>query len=61
MMNKWISRTFWLICVILVTTCVFLWTGKITESVWAGVITNVFLYWVGGDVVNKWKKPVDKP
>ena len=55
MMGKLLSRTFWLICSILVTACVFLWTGKITESVWAGVVTNVFLYWIGSDTVQKWK------
>jgi hypothetical protein len=59
-MNKWLSRTFWLVCSILVATSVFLWTKRITEAAWSGVITNVFLYWVGGDVLNKWKKPGEK-
>lgn len=56
-MNKWLSRTFWLVVSILVTTSIFLWTGRVTEAVWSGVVTNVLLYWVGGDVLNKWKKP----
>ncbi len=59
-MNKLLSRTFWLVCSILVATSVFLWTKRITEAAWSGVITNVFLYWVGGDVLNKWKKPGEK-
>lgn len=56
-MNKWLARTFFLVLAILVAACVFLWTGRITEAAWSGVVTNVFLYWVGGDVINKWKKP----
>lgn len=56
-MNKWLARTFLLVVTILVTASVFLWTGKVTEAAWSGVVTNIFLYWVGGDVLNKWKKP----
>ncbi len=53
-MNKWLSRTFWLIVGILVTTCYFLYIGKIVEATWLSVMTTVTLYWVGNDVVNKY-------
>jgi hypothetical protein len=53
-MNRWLSRTFWMISGILITASFFLWLGKIVEATWLSVITTVSLYWVGNDVVNKY-------
>jgi uncharacterized membrane protein len=59
-MNKFLSRTYWLIVgMIALVTCLLIYK-YVTDIIWQGVAMGCVLAWVGNDVANKWKKP-DEP
>lgn len=59
-MNKFMSRTYWLIVgVIALVTCLLIYK-YVTDVIWQSVSMACVFAWVGNDVANKWKKPGEK-
>lgn len=56
-MNKWLSRTYWLIIGVIALVTILLVRKFLTDDNWVSVTTMCVLTWVGNDVANKWKKP----
>ncbi len=59
-MNKWLSRTYWLIVGVIALVTLLLIYKYVTDVIWQGVAMGCVALWVGNDVMNKWKKPGEK-
>ena len=59
-MNKWLSRTYWLIVGVIATVTLLLMHKYVTDVIWQGVTMGLVIGWIGSDITNKWKKPGDK-
>ena len=59
-MNKWLSRTYWLIVGVIATVTLLLMYKYVTDVIWQGVTMGLVIGWIGSDITNKWKKPGEK-
>ena len=54
-MNKWLSRTFWLIVGVILISTLLLIGGHITDTIWQAVVVLLVGGWIGNDITNKIK------
>lgn len=54
-MNKWLSRTYWMIVGMLATTTALLLSNNITDSIWQSVVVLLVGAWIGNDLTVKIK------